>query len=99
MNFRLRHFADEQRRPTPARIVAFEVADHPPNEQLLALGREHVLRQDQMTGAAPPPSVVSGALAAACGTARRAGAERHDLLLAWVTVLGLAVPTAPSAAA
>ncbi|WP_428421156.1 hypothetical protein [Methylibium sp.] len=49
-----RHYADKHRPQTAARIVAYEVADHPSENQLIALARKYFLRHDQMAGTPAP---------------------------------------------
>ena len=39
-----RHYADKHRPQTAARIVAYEVVDHPSENQLVALARAHFLK-------------------------------------------------------
>ena len=48
-----RHYADKHRPHTAARIVGYEVVDHPSENQLAAAARKYFLRYDQM-GSAPP---------------------------------------------
>ena len=47
-----RHYADKHRPQTAARIVGYEVVDHPSDRQLLALARKYFLKHDRMTGTA-----------------------------------------------
>ena len=42
-----RHYADKHRPQTAARIVAYEVVDHPSDKQLVALGRAHFLKHGE----------------------------------------------------
>jgi hypothetical protein len=48
-----RHYADKHRPQTAARIVGYEVVDHPSEKQLVALARKYFLKHDQMTGTRP----------------------------------------------
>jgi stalled ribosome rescue protein Dom34 len=48
-----RHYVEKHRPKTAARVVAFEIVDHPTDKQLVALARKHFLQHDQMTGSAP----------------------------------------------
>ncbi len=41
-----RHYADKHRPQTAARIVAYEVVDHPSDNQLVALARKYFLKHD-----------------------------------------------------
>jgi hypothetical protein len=50
-----RHYADKHRPQTAARIVAYEVVDHPSEKQLVALARKYFLKHDQMMGTRPLP--------------------------------------------
>ena len=47
-----RHYAEKHRPHTAARIVGYEVVDHPTENQLVAAARKFFLRYDKM--AAPP---------------------------------------------
>ena len=49
-----RHYADKHRPQTAARIVAYEVVDHPSENQLVALARKHFVKYDQMAGTRVP---------------------------------------------
>ena len=42
-----RHYADKHRPQTAARIAAYEVVDHPSENQLVALGRAHFLKHGE----------------------------------------------------
>ena len=42
-----RHYADKHRPQTAARIVAYEVVDHPSENQLVALARAYFLKQGE----------------------------------------------------
>jgi hypothetical protein len=44
-----RHYADKHRPQTAARIVGYEVVDHPTDNQLVALARQFFHKYDQMT--------------------------------------------------
>lgn len=50
-----RHYADKHRPQTAARIVGYEVVDHPSENQLVALARKYFLKHDQMSGTRPLP--------------------------------------------
>jgi hypothetical protein len=50
-----RHYADKHRPQTAARIVGYEVVDHPSENQLVALARKVFLKHDEMAGI-PLPS-------------------------------------------
>lgn len=41
-----RHYADKHRPQTATRIVAYEVVDHPSENQLIALARKYFLKHD-----------------------------------------------------
>ncbi len=43
-----RHYADKHRPQTAARIVAYEVVDHPSEHQLVALARAYFLKLGEM---------------------------------------------------
>ena len=45
-----RHYVDKHRPLTAARIVGYEVVDHPTENQLVALARRHFVKYDQMVG-------------------------------------------------
>ena len=45
-----RHYADKHRPQTAARIVGYEVVDHPSDNQLVALARRYFLKHDRMAG-------------------------------------------------
>ena len=49
-----RHYADKHRPLTAARIVGYEVVDHPSENQLVALARKHFLKYDLMAGTRVP---------------------------------------------
>jgi hypothetical protein len=49
-----RHYADKHRPQTAARIVGYEVVDHPSENQLVALARKYFLNRDK-TARAPVP--------------------------------------------
>lgn len=49
-----RHYADKHRPQTAARIVAYEVVDHPSEKQLVALARKYLLNRDSIAAAAVP---------------------------------------------
>lgn len=44
-----RHYADKHRPQTAAHIVAYEVVDHPSENQLVAMGRAHFLKPGETT--------------------------------------------------
>jgi hypothetical protein len=48
-----RDYADKHRPQTAARIVGYEVVDHPTDNQLNALARKSFLKHDQMSGTRP----------------------------------------------
>lgn len=50
-----RHYAEKHRPATAARIVGWEVVDHPSENQLVALARRYFLKYDRMAGT-PTPS-------------------------------------------
>lgn len=50
----LRHYADKHRPQTAARIVGYEVVDHPSEKQLVALARKFFLDHDRMAGIPTP---------------------------------------------
>lgn len=50
-----KHYADKHRPQTAARIVGYEVVDHPSENQLVALARKYFLKHDRMAGT-PTPS-------------------------------------------
>jgi hypothetical protein len=43
-----RHYADKHRPHTAARIVGYEVVDHPSENQLVAAARKYFLQRDKM---------------------------------------------------
>ncbi len=49
-----RHYVDKHRPQTAARIVGYEVVDHPTENQLVALARKHFVKYDQMVGTRVP---------------------------------------------
>lgn len=49
-----RHYAEKHRPQTAARIVAYEVVDHPSENQLIALARKYFIKHDQMAGTPTP---------------------------------------------
>lgn len=46
-----RHYAGKHRPQAAARIVAYEIVDHPSEKQLVALARTYFLKHDRMHGA------------------------------------------------
>lgn len=50
----LRHYVDKHRPQTAARIVGYEVVDHPTEKQLVALARKFFLENDRMSGVPTP---------------------------------------------
>ena len=51
-----RHYVEKHRPQTAARIVGYEVVDHPSENQLVALARKHFARYDQMAGIGESPA-------------------------------------------
>jgi hypothetical protein len=49
-----RHYVEKHRPLTAARIVGYEVVDHPTENQLVALARKHFVKYDQMVGTRVP---------------------------------------------
>ncbi len=49
-----RHYADKHRPQTAAHIVAYEVVDHPSENQLVALARKFFAAREQMAGTPVP---------------------------------------------
>jgi hypothetical protein len=49
-----RHYADKHRSQTASRIVAYEVVDHPSENQLVALARKYFVKFDQIAGISAP---------------------------------------------
>ena len=49
-----RHYVDKHRPLTAARIVGYEVVDHPTESQLVALARKHFVKYDQFVGTRVP---------------------------------------------
>jgi len=49
------HYAKKHRAETAGRIVAYEVVDHPSENQLVAMARKYFLKHDRMSGT-PVPS-------------------------------------------
>jgi stalled ribosome rescue protein Dom34 len=49
-----RHYVDKHRPQTAARIVGYEVVDHPTENQLVALARQHFVKHDKMVGIRVP---------------------------------------------
>lgn len=49
-----RHYADKHQPQAAARIVGYEVVDHPSENQLVALARKYFLKFDRMAGKSPP---------------------------------------------
>lgn len=49
-----RRFVDDRRPLTAARIVGYEVVDHPTENQLVALARKHFISYDQVHGSHVP---------------------------------------------
>ena len=49
-----RRYVDKHRPLTAARIVGFEVVDHPTENQLVALARKHFAKYDKMAGTRVP---------------------------------------------
>lgn len=49
-----RHYADKHRPQTAARIVGYEVVDHPSEKQLVVLARQFFLENDRMSGVPTP---------------------------------------------
>jgi hypothetical protein len=49
-----RHYAEKHRPRVAARIVGYEVVDHPADPELVALAREYFLKLDRMKGVTNP---------------------------------------------
>lgn len=49
------HYARKHRAETAARVVAYEVVDHPSEKQRVALARKQFLKIDRMVGGSVPP--------------------------------------------
>lgn len=49
-----KHYADKHRPHTAARIVGYEVVDHPSDNQLVAMARDYFVRHDRMAGIPTP---------------------------------------------
>ena len=49
-----RHYAEKHRPETARRIVGYETADHPTENQLVALARQYFLKYDRMAGTPTP---------------------------------------------
>ena len=49
-----RHYVDKHRPLTAARIVGYEVVDHPTENQLVALARKHFVKYHQFVGIRVP---------------------------------------------
>ena len=49
-----RHYVDKHRPLTAARIVGYEVVDHPTENQLVALARKHFVKYDQFVSTRVP---------------------------------------------
>jgi hypothetical protein len=49
-----RHYADKHRPQTATRIVAYEVVDHPSENQLVALARAYFLKHGETAGTKAP---------------------------------------------
>lgn len=49
-----RHYAEKHRPLTAARIVGYEVVDHPSEAQLVVLARKHFAKYDLMAGTRGP---------------------------------------------
>ena len=49
-----RHYVDKHRPLTAARIVDYQVVDHPTENQLVALARKHFVKYDQFVGTRVP---------------------------------------------
>ena len=49
-----RHYVDKHRPLTAARIVGYQVVDHPTENQLVALARKYFIKYDQMVGVSVP---------------------------------------------
>lgn len=48
------HYVGKHRAPVGSQIVAYEVVDHPTENQLVALARQFFLRHDRMNGVPTP---------------------------------------------
>ena len=49
-----RHYVDKHRPLTAKRVVAYDVVDHPSENQLVALARKYFVGYDQMVGIRVP---------------------------------------------
>ena len=49
-----RHYVEKHRPQTAARIVGYQVVDHPTENQLVALARQHFGQREQFTGIQVP---------------------------------------------
>jgi hypothetical protein len=49
-----RHYAEKHRPQLAARIVGYEIVDHPTDSQLVALARRYFLKHDRMKGVTNP---------------------------------------------
>lgn len=49
-----RHYAEKHRPQVAARVAAYEVVDHPTENQLVALARQYFLKHDRMRGVTNP---------------------------------------------
>jgi len=49
-----RHYAEKHRPHVAARVAAYEVVDHPTDNQLVALARRYFLKHDRMQGVTNP---------------------------------------------
>lgn len=49
-----RHYAEKHRPHVAARIVGYEVVDHPSDHELVALARQHFIKLDRMKGVTHP---------------------------------------------
>lgn len=49
-----RHYVEKHRPQTAARIVGYEVVDHPTENQLVALARKQFVKHDKMVGIRVP---------------------------------------------
>lgn len=51
-----RRYVEKHRPQTAARVVGYEVVDHPTENQLVALARKHFAKYDQMAGIGQSPA-------------------------------------------
>jgi hypothetical protein len=49
-----RHYGEKHRPPVAARIVGYEIVDHPTDPELIALAQHYFLKVDRMKGVTNP---------------------------------------------